>query len=170
MLPGMLVEQVAAILLENVNVFVTGFISTAAIAGVGQINTVNSVLMNLFQAFAIGGTVLVAQNAGASRKKDASHAAYAALLMGGLVSLLLTAVVWMLHGTIVHLLFGGAEADVLENSVLYFRYTALTPPLWFIYFQCCGFMRGAGDTQRPMFVSIALNVSSMVLNLSLIHI
>ena len=75
MLPGMLVEQVAAILLENVNVFVTGFISTAAIAGVGQINTVNSVLMNLFQAFAIGGTVLVAQNAGASRKKDASHAA-----------------------------------------------------------------------------------------------
>lgn len=165
MLPGMLVEQVAAILLENVNVFVTGFISTAAIAGVGQINTVNSVLMNLFQAFAIGGTVLVAQNAGASRKKDASHAAYAALLMGGLVSLLLTAVVWLLHGSIVHLLFGGAEADVLENSVLYFRYTALTPPLWFIYFQCCGFMRGAGDTQRPMFVSIALNVSSMVLNL-----
>ena len=68
MMPGMMVEQIAAVLLENVNIFVMGFISTAAIAGVGQINTVNNVLMNLLQAFAIGGTVLVGQYAGAAKK------------------------------------------------------------------------------------------------------
>lgn len=165
MLPGMLVEQVAAIFLENINVFVMGFISTAAIAGVGQINTLNSVLMNLFQAFAIGGTVLVAQHAGASRNREASQSAFSALVLGMAVSTLVTALIYLFHGEIVRLLFGSAASDVVENSILYFRYTALTPPLWFLYFQCCGFMRGAGDTSRPMAISIVLNVVSLLLNL-----
>ena len=165
MMPGMMVEQIAAVLLENVNIFVMGFISTAAIAGVGQINTVNNVLMNLLQAFAIGGTVLVGQYAGAAKKKEASGSAFSALLLGGSVSLLITALVWLFRESIVLLLFGQAEADVIESSLAYFRFTALTPPLWFLYFQCCGFMRGAGDTKRPMYISIVLNVSSMALNL-----
>lgn len=165
MMPGMLVEQIAAILLENINIFVMGFISTAAIAGVGQINTINSVLMNLFQAFAIGGTVLVGQYVGARKNRAASGAAFSALMLGGIVSLLITAGVWLFRENIVVFLFGQAEADVIENSLAYFKYTALTPPLWFLYFQCCGFMRSAGDTRRPMYVSIVLNVSSMVFNL-----
>ena len=95
MMPGMMVEQIAAVLLENVNIFVMGFISTAAIAGVGQINTVNNVLMNLLQAFAIGGTVLVGQYVGAAKKKEAAGSAFSALFLGGLVSLLVTALVWV---------------------------------------------------------------------------
>ena len=165
MMPGMMVEQIAAVLLENVNIFVMGFISTAAIAGVGQINTVNNVLMNLLQAFAIGGTVLVGQYAGAAKKKEAAGSAFSALFLGGLVSLLVTALVWLFRENVVMLLFGQAETDVIENSLAYFKFTALTPPLWFLYFQCCGFMRSAGDTRRPMYISIVLNVSSMVLNL-----
>lgn len=90
MLPGMLVEQVAAVFLELVNVFVSGFFSTAAMAGVGQINTVNSVLMNLFQAFAIGGTAIVSRHAGAARRKDAAESAFSALLLGVTVSIALT--------------------------------------------------------------------------------
>ena len=165
MMPGMMVEQIAAVLLENVNIFVMGFISTAAIAGVGQINTVNNVLMNLLQAFAIGGTVLVGQYVGAAKKKEAAGSAFSALFLGGLVSLLVTALVWLFRENVVMLLFGQAEADVIENSLAYFKFTALTPPLWFLYFQCCGFMRSAGDTRRPMYISIVLNVSSMALNL-----
>lgn len=165
MLPGMMVEQIAAVLLENVNVFVMGFISTAAMAGVGQINTVNSVLMNLFQAFAIGGTVLVGQFAGAGKKKEASGSAFSALLLGCAISMAVAVLAWTFRREAVGLLFGRAEADVIENSVAYFSFTALTPPLWFLYFQCCGFMRSAGDSKRPMIISILLNVSGILLNL-----
>ncbi len=125
MLPGMLVEQVAAIFLENVNVFVMGFISTAAIAGVGQINTLNSVLMNVFQAFSIGGTALFAQHAGASRKSEASQTALSSLLLGLTVSAFLTGLLYLLHEDVVRMLFGGASRDVVENSITYFRYTVL---------------------------------------------
>lgn len=167
MLPGMLVEQVAAVFLELVNVFVSGFFSTAAMAGVGQINTVNSVLMNLFQAFAIGGTAIVSRHAGAARRKDAAESAFSALLLGVTVSIALTILIFALRGEFVLLLFGDAEADVIASSNIYFGFTALAPPLWFVYFQCCGFMRAAGDTKRPMYVSVALNASSLVLNLVL---
>ena len=46
----------------------------------------------------------------------------------------------------------------------YFNYTALAPVMWFFYFQCCGFMRSAGDTKTPMYISIVLNTLSIVLN------
>ena len=167
MLPGMLVEQVAAVFLELVNVFVSGFFSTAAMAGVGQINTVNSVLMNLFQAFAIGGTAIVSQHAGAARRGEAARNAFSALTLGLTVSVVITALIFALRGEFVMLLFGDAEAEVIASSNVYFGFTALAPPLWFIYFQCCGFMRAAGDTKRPMYVSIVLNVSSLALNLAL---
>lgn len=167
MLPGMLVEQIAAVFLELVNVFVSGFFSTAAMAGVGQINTVNSVLMNLFQAFAIGGTAIVSRHAGAARRKNASESAFSALALGIGVSVILTVLIFALRGEFVMLLFGDAEAEVIASSNVYFGFTALAPPLWFVYFQCCGFMRAAGDTKRPMYVSVVLNVSSLVLNLVL---
>ena len=44
MLPGMIAEQVAAVLLDNINVIVMGFIGRAALAGVSQISTVLSLI------------------------------------------------------------------------------------------------------------------------------
>ena len=110
MLPGMLVEQ----------------------AGVGQINTVNSVLMNLFQAFAIGGTAIVSQHAGAARRGEAARNAFSALTLGLTVSVVITALIFALRGEFVMLLFGDAEAEVIASSNVYFGFTALAPPLWFI--------------------------------------
>lgn len=165
MLPGMFVEQIAAIFLENINVFVMGFISTAAMAGVGQINTVNNVMMNIFQAFAIGGTVIVGRHIGARRAKEGAEAAVSALILGLIVSIAVTALAFVFRKEIVLALFGKAQPEVIKNSLDYFAFTVLTPPLWFVYFQCCGFMRSAGDTKIPMLISILLNVASMVFNL-----
>ncbi len=165
MLPGMLVEQTAAVILENVNVYVMSFISTAALAGVSQVTTINNILMNLFQAFATGGTVMVARCAGAGKCGTASRYAASALLLGLSVSLLLSTLFFAFGDSIIHLLFHAAEQGVLEVSQKFFRLTCLTPPLWFVYFQCCGYLRCVGDTKRPMLVSILLNGVSILGNL-----
>lgn len=165
MLPGMLVEQTAAVILENVNVYVMGFISTAALAGVSQVTTINNILMNLFQAFATGGTVMVARCAGAGKRGAASRYAASALVLGLSVSLLLSALFFAFGNSIIHLLFHAAEQNVLDASQQFLRLTCLTPPLWFVYFQCCGYLRCVGDTKRPMLVSILLNGVSILGNL-----
>ena len=63
MLPGMLIEQVAATLLDNINIVVMGFIGNEATAGVSQVSTINNTMMIVVQFFAMGGTALVAQAA-----------------------------------------------------------------------------------------------------------
>ena len=70
MLPGMLTEQFASTLLENINVIVMSFVGNAAIAGVSRINPINNTLMIVFQAFSMGGTALVAQSSGAHRLEE----------------------------------------------------------------------------------------------------
>ena len=167
MLPGMIAEQVAAVLLDNINVIVMGFIGRAALAGVSQISTVNNTLMIVFQSFALGGTALAARCAGAKKKEEASRVAGSALALGTGLGILVTLLLFAFRGQVVRLLFGAAEKDVIENSLRYFRWTLFAPPLWFLYFQCCGFMRSSGDTKRPMFVSIFINILSMALNLIL---
>ncbi|MGN1140031.1 MAG: MATE family efflux transporter [Oliverpabstia sp.] len=165
MLPGMLIEQTAAVVIENMNVFVMGFVSVAAMAGVSQVTTINNTVMNFFQAFAIGGTVMTAQYLGADQRKKASKAAMSSLVLGILVSVLLSTVLFLFRENVIHGLFGQAEEDVLKNSLDFFFWSALTPPLWFLYFQCCGIMRSCGDTKTPMYISVGLNISNILLNL-----
>ncbi|MCI7742782.1 MAG: MATE family efflux transporter [Clostridiales bacterium] len=167
MMPGMLIEQIAAVLLENINIAVMGFIGNEALAGVSQISTINNTLMVVFQFFAVGGTALVARSIGAEQKENAAKTAGAALVLGFSISLLVVLVLFSLRTEVIGLLFGSAEPTVLENSLQYFRWTVFAPPMWFLYFQCCGFMRSAGDTKRPMLASVLSNVLSMILNLVL---
>ena len=108
MLPGMLTEQFASTLLENINVIVMSFVGNAAIVGVSQINPINNTRMIVFQAFSMGGTALVAQSSGAHRLKEGAKAAGAALLMGFAISLALSLGLFFLRVPMLHTLFGSA--------------------------------------------------------------
>ncbi|MGN0735920.1 MAG: MATE family efflux transporter [Anaerovoracaceae bacterium] len=165
MLPGMLIEQCAAVVIENMNIFVMGFVSMVAMAGVSQVNTINNTLMNLFQAFAIGGTVMTAQHIGGNDRKKASEAAMMSVLLGLAVSVFIAAAFFLVREEIIYLLYGEAEEEVLASSLEFFTYSILTPPLWFLYFQCNGIMRSCGDTTTPMYISVVMNGSSVGLNL-----
>lgn len=167
MLPGMLIEQVAATLLDNINIVVMGFIGSEATAGVSQVSTINNTMMIVVQFFAMGGTALVAQAAGAGNAREGRRVAGDALALGTALSLAAALLLFCLRVPLIKLMFGAADDAVISNSLAYYGFTSLAPPLWFIYFQCCGFMRSCGDTRRPMAVSIATNALSILLNLLL---
>ena len=93
--PGVFVDQMSAILLGLVNVAVMGTISSAALAGVGQVNTVNNVIVYFFNTFAMGGNVMVAQSVGANDAKGGQKSASQSLLLGILISLALTVVMFI---------------------------------------------------------------------------
>lgn len=167
MLPGMLIEQIAATLLDNINIVVMGFIGNEATAGVSQVSTINNTMMIVVQFFAMGGTALVAQAAGAGNTREGKRVAGDAIVLGTMLSLIAALTLFFLRVPLINLMFGAADDTVVANSITYYQFTSLAPPLWFIYFQCCGFMRSCGDTKRPMMVSVATNVLSILLNLLL---
>ena len=80
--PAVFIEQTSAMLLGLVNVAVTGTISSAALAGVGQVNTFNNVITYFFSNYAMGGNVMVAQNVGAKNPEGVKKSAAQSLLLG----------------------------------------------------------------------------------------
>lgn len=170
LLPSILVEQLSAMLLGLINLVVMGSVSSAALAGVGQVNTVNNMIVYFFNSFAMGGTVMVAQNIGAKNHKAARDNAGQSMLLGFVLSLVVTVVLLCVRQPFLYALFGAAKPDVLAASSDYFFYSIFTTPLWFIYFQSAGVMRGAGDTKTPMRISIIMNIVNLALSCLLVMV
>lgn len=162
--PGVFVDQMSAILLGLVNVAVMGTISSAALAGVGQVNTVNNVIVYFFNNFAMGGNVMVAQSVGANDAKGGQKSASQSLLLGILISLALTVVMFIGRVPLLYALYGASDADVMRYSIEYFTISVLATPMWFIHYQCSGVFRSAGDTRTPMVIGMVMNVINIVLS------
>ncbi len=161
--PAVLVEQTSAMLLGLVNVAITGTISRAALAGVGQVNAINNVIVYFFSNFAIGGNVMVAQNVGAGNKEGVKKSASQSLVLGTFISLIVTFLVYVFREQILLGLYRKVEADVMTSSLQYFAISCLATPMWFIYYQCVGAFRSSGDTRTPMKISVTMNAINIVL-------
>lgn len=163
--PSILAEQASSTFLGIVNTIVMGMVSTAALAGVGQINSLNTMVFMFFNSLAQGGTVMVAQNIGAKNPKKARESFAQAILSGLVMAVVVTVVLFFCKTWILNVLFGGVEADVMKSSLDYFTVTLFATPLWFLYYQIAGAMRGSGDTKTPMKATIVMNVVNVVCSL-----
>lgn len=170
LLPSILVEQLSAMLLGTINMIVMGSVSSSALAGVGQVNTVNNMIVYFFNSLAMGGTVMVAQYIGAKKRDEACDSAGQSMFFGLILSLIVTAILIFVRIPFLNMLFGAASPDVMASSNDYFFYSIFTTPLWFIYFQSAGVMRGAGDTKTPMRISIIMNVVNLALSCLLVMV
>lgn len=165
MLPSVLVEQASGVFLSFANLVIMGMVSGAALAGVGQVSTVNNAVMYFFSYFAMGGTVMVAQHMGEKREDLAKASLFNSLLFGLVFTCLLTAAMVIFRSEIIGGLFGAADQEVLESSISYFLYSSLATPFWFIYYQVGGILRSSGDAKTPMMISIVLNGLALVFNI-----
>ena len=163
--PSILAEQASSTFLGIVNTIVMGMVSTAALAGVGQINSVNAVVFMFFNSLAQGGTVMVAQRIGGGDPKKARESFAQALLSGLAMSLTVMFLLFFGREWLLNVLFRGVEADVMSASMSYFSVTIFATPLWFLYYQIAGAMRGSGDTKTPMRATIIMNIVNVVCSL-----
>lgn len=163
--PSIMVEQTSSALLGIVNTIVMGMVSTSALAGVGQINSLNTVIFQFFNALSQGGTVMVAQNVGAKNPDRAKKSFEQALVSGGLISLAVLLALAVFKKPILSFLFGAVEADVMKSSNDYFTVSMFATPLWTIYYLMAGAMRSTGDTKTPMQATIVMNVVNILFSL-----
>lgn len=164
LLPSVTVEQISGIFLGFINMVIMGAVSGSALAGVGQVSTINSAAMFFFSSFAVGGTVMVSQYMGAKNQTMAKSALVHSLGFGVCLSTLATVLMVVFRFQIVTFLFGAADPAVVESSLEYFLFSTLALPFWFIYFQACNIMRGSSETKMPMIISVLLNGLAVVLN------
>ena len=157
-------EQLLMALVGIADVFVIGFVGEAAVSGVSLVNSFNTIFINLFTALASGGAVVISQYIGRKEEKHAGEAATQLLTAAVLLSVVISVVILIFNGSLMRLIFGKVEADVMDACVTYLRISAYSYPALAVYNAGAALYRSFGKTSTTMYISIIANILNVAGN------
>ena len=134
-----------------------------ALAAVGSVGSLNTLIVSLFMGLSVGSNVVVARQMGARNYKgvqDAVHTSVSISLISGIV---LAFAGYFLARPL--LLLMGSPEDVIDLSVIYVRIIFLGMPVQMVYNFSAAILRSVGDTKRPLYFLTIAGVVNVVLNL-----
>ncbi len=161
-----LVEMVLVSLVGMADMIQVGRVGPAAITSVGLTNQPMMLLQAVFQALNVGTTALVARFIGMGKYEDASETVKQTFA----VTVVLAVAVSLFAGFLAPqiLVFMGAEPEVIEIGVAYFRVVGFGFLFRAVSMAIASALRGAGDTRTPMTVNLWANGINIVFNWLLI--
>ncbi len=164
MIVPLFLEQLLMALVGIADVFVVGFVGEAAVSGVSLVNSFNTIFLNLFVALASGGAVVISQYIGRQERVRAGEAATQLLTSSVLFSIIISIVVLFTNASLMRLMFGRVEDDVMDACVTYLRISAYSYPALAIYNAGAALYRSFGRTSTTMYLSITANVINVIGN------
>ncbi|MBI3609554.1 MAG: MATE family efflux transporter [Nitrospirae bacterium] len=150
-----------------IDIFLVGGLGKEAIAAVGIGQLLIFISMTVIWGLSSGTTVVIAQLYGGRRQPEAARIAFQSILLGLILSLLISWVGWAFgkQGA----LFLGAEPAVVDLADGYikiifavFGFTALVNIL-------CNILYGIGDTGTPFIAVVLINVLHVLIAYPLIY-
>lgn len=157
-------EQLLMALVGIADVFVIGFVGEAAVSGVSLVNSFNTIFLNLFTALASGGAVVISQYIGHKDKEHAGQAASQLLTASVILSVAISVVILLTNASLMRLMFGKVDADVMDACVTYLRISAYSYPALAIYNAGAALYRNFGKTSTTMYISILANIINVIGN------
>ena len=157
-------EQLLIALVGIADVFVIGFVGEAAVSGVSLVNSFNTIFLNLFTALASGGAVVISQYIGHKDKEHAGQAASQLLTAAVMLSVAISVVILLTNASLMRLMFGKVDADVMDACVTYLRISAYSYPALAIYNAGAVLYRSFGKTSTTMYISILANIINVIGN------
>ena len=164
MIVPLFLEQLLMALVGIADVFVVGFVGEAGVSGVALGNSFNTIFLNLFVALASGGAVVISQYIGRQERNRAGEAATQLLTASVLFSIVISIVVLLTNASLMRLMFGRVEDDVMDACVTYLRISAYSYPALAIYNAGAALYRSFGKTSTTMYLSITANVINVIGN------
>ncbi len=159
-----LVDQSFIVLMSLVNTAMISSSGVAAVSAVNMVDSLNIFLVNVFVAVSTGGTVVVAQFKGSDNPAQVERAAASSVSAVFFIALCVGGMVMLLHGPLLGLLFGGAQADVMHNARVYIIGSGASYCGIALEEAVCGVMRGIGETRSSLMLSFIMNATYMLLN------
>ena len=157
-------EQLLMALVGIADVFVIGCVGEAAVSGVSLVNSFNTIFLNLFTALASGGAVVISQYIGHKDKEHAGQAASQLLTASVILSVAISVVILLTNASLMRLMFGKVDADVMDACVTYLRISAYSYPALAIYNAGAALYRSFGKTSTTMYISILANIINVIGN------
>lgn len=173
-----LIRMSIPLLIQNILAYTIGMIDTmmvasagdAAVSGVSLVNSLDQMLVIVFSAMTIGGTVVVSQFLGARDIKAAKSSAKQLLYSAFIIAVALTVVVQIFRKPLLSALFGNVEEAVMQSANGYFLFVSLSFPFLAIQSSCESIQRVEGKTGASMIVLGCANLLNVAGNWVLIQV
>lgn len=153
----LIIEQLLNTLMGTVDTIMVSNVGPAAMSAVSLVDSINTLLIQAFAALAAGGCIICSQYIGKKNEETANRAARQVLLVILSISALITFICLLGNRRILRLIFGAVETDVMDASVTYFFYTAVSFPFIAVYNGGAAICRAQGNSRSPMLISVISN-------------
>ena len=158
------IEQFLLMFVGIADTCVVSFSNEADVSGVSLVTSFNTVLIFLFTALSSGGAVIISQYIGSKKNDEASQASGQLLMISAVISIIMTVLIMLFHTSILRLLFGKIEADVMTACNSYLLITTLSLPFLAVYDAGAALCRSIKKTNVTMYISIVANVINVIGN------
>ena len=157
-------EQMLGTLVGMVDGIMVSSVGESAISAVSLVGNISAVMLNLFAALATGGSIVTSQMIGAGRKEDSRRSAGQVITMTVAVSAMLGLGCLLFSRPLLHLVFSDVEKQVMDDSVTYFFYDALSYPFLALCSAGAAIMRANGNSKVTFYVSMLRNAVNVAGN------
>ena len=164
LLVPIIMEQLLNALMGTVDTMMGSNVGSAAISAVSLVDSINVLIIQAFSALAAGGTIICTQYLGQKNHEMANKSARQALFIITAISVFIVVLGLAFRAPLLSFIFGKVDADVMENSMVYFFYTVLSYPFIALYDAGASIFRAQENTRGPMVISIISNVMNIVGN------
>lgn len=145
------------------SLIVGNFIGRSALAAVSSSSSMILLMVGFINGVSLGAGVLIARYYGAEDENNMERAVHTTVALGLTAGVVLTAVGVILTPQILKWI--GTPADVIENSVLYFRIYFCGSSAVVLYNMGASILQSVGDSRSPMKYLIMASVTNVVLDL-----
>ncbi len=160
----LILEQALAITVGMADTMMISSVGEAAVSGVSLVDMYNNLVFSVLAALATGGAVVTSQYLGAGRPEKACRSARQLICTAGMIAIAVMLLSVLFHRPVLRLLFGGIEADVMQNAIIYMVISALSFPMLAVYNAAAALFRSMGNSQITLKVSILMNVVNIAGN------
>ena len=170
LLVPIIMEQLLNALMGTVDTMMVSNVGSAAISAVSLVDSINVLIIQAFSALAAGGTIICTQYLGQKNHEMANKSARQALFIITAISVFIVVLGLAFRAPLLSFIFGKVDADVMDNSMVYFFYTVLSYPFIALYDAGASIFRAQENTRGPMVISIISNVMNIGGNAVLIWV
>jgi putative MATE family efflux protein len=166
----LIIEQMLAVTMGAADTIMVSSVGEFAVSAVNIIDNINNLLIIAFIALSTGGAVVVSQYIGRRDSKNSRLAARQLVYIVTLVSFVMMATALVLRRSIISLIYGKIENNVMESAVRYFFITALSYPFLAAYNANAALFRAVGNSKVPMRIALLVNIMNIGGNAYFIYV
>ncbi len=168
LLVPIIAEQFLNSLMGMADSIMVSNVGAAALSGVSLVDSINILVVQAFNAMATGGVIICSTCIGQKDYKRATESARQVLLVSGFISVTMMILGLMFRRSLLLLIFGRVDEDVMKAAGIYFLLTILSYPAVAIAAACSAIFRAQANTKLPMNVAVVSNLLNVAGNALLI--